>query len=235
MASLYDTSVELLRKLYYFRFYSPPILECSKHFPDAPLFVEKWETIRREAFSIIEKIHEVPRFHELIQQYEDVFDNDGEDWRFFVLKAYGADNQENMKKCPVISSLVQSCPDVLSAGFSYMSPGKYIPRHRGPFRGVIRFHLGLTVPKAADGSPGAGLLIDDEKYIIKEGEPLLWDETYPHEAWNHSDDYRIVLLMDIRRKNMPFDMELLSRLIIGAMKFMVRKKLGIFSKKEIVG
>ena len=235
MSKFYDNSVELLRKLYYLRFTSPPILDCSEHFPDAPLFVDKWETISKEASSIIKNIQEVPQFHELIKQYKEVFDKDGEEWRFFVLKAYGVENKGNMKICPATSSLVQSCPDVLSAGFSYMSPGKYIPRHRGPFRGETRFHLGLSVPKTADGKPGAGLMINDKKYIIKEGEPLLWDETYPHEAWNHSDDYRIVLLMDIRRRNMPFDMTVLSRLIIGVMKIMARKKLGIFSEKEILG
>ena len=40
---------------------------------------------------------------------------------------------------------------MLSACLSFVAPGKHIPVHRGPFRGVLRFHLGLIVPPDADG------------------------------------------------------------------------------------
>jgi len=43
---------------------------------------------------------------------------------------------------------------------------------------------------------------------------LLWDDTYPHEVINASDEPRIALLLDVWRPHMPLDMELLSRLIV---------------------
>jgi len=44
---------------------------------------------------------------------------------------------------------------------------------------------------------------------------MLWDDTYPHEAWNESDRVRAVLLLDVWRPGMPADMELFSRMLIS--------------------
>lgn len=224
MSKLYDKSADLMRKLYDARISGPPVMKCSDYFPQAHLFTDNWEKIRAEALSVCSKIHELPQFHEIMQEQEDIAAGDGHDWRVFLLKTYGVEYPKNMARCPELAALVKSCPDILSAGFSCLSPGKYIPRHRGPFRGVIRFHLGLDVPMNEQGEPGAGLLINDQKVLLREGECLLWDDTYPHEAWNHSDGYRVALLMDIRRRNLPLDMALLSRFVIGAVKTVLKFK-----------
>jgi aspartate beta-hydroxylase len=97
-----------------------------------------------------------------------------------------------------------------------MAPRKHIPSHRGPFRGVVRFYLGLSVPRRADGRPAAVLTVDGTEYRVGDGEWLLWDDTYPHEVTNESDEIRSVLLLDVWRRDMPLDMELFSRLLIGA-------------------
>lgn len=83
-----------------------------------------------------------------------------------------------------------------------------------PFRGVLRFHLGLSVPTTEDGTPSTVLMIDDIEHRIGNGKFLLWDDTFPHEVWNHSDSMRIALLLDIRRRDMPLDLELFSSFIV---------------------
>ena len=117
---------------------------------------------------------------------------------------------------------VEAAPDVLSATLSFLAPHKHIPQHRGPFRGVLRFYLALSVPTAADGRPGTVLMIDGIEHRIADGECLLWDDTYPHEVWNRSESLRIALLLDVRRRGMPLDMTLLSRLLIGVAGVAVR-------------
>jgi hypothetical protein len=42
----------------------------------------------------------------------------------------------------------------------------------------------------------------------------LWDDTYPYEVWNQSDEVRIALLLDMRRLDMPLDLKLLSNFIV---------------------
>ena len=80
---------------------------------------------------------------------------------------------------------------------------------------MTRFYLGLSVPTDKDGQAAAVLVVDGREYRIGEGECLLWDDTYPHEVWNHSDYVRIALLLDVRRRGMPLDLEVLSKLLIA--------------------
>src|ERR1700723_995045 len=86
------------------------------------------------------------------------------------------------RSAPALARIVAASPDVLSASLSFMESGKHVPPHRGPFRGVIRFYMGLSVPRRADGTPAAILTIDGEDYRIGDGEWLLWDDTYSHEV-----------------------------------------------------
>lgn len=215
MSIWYEASAGLIRTLYDRRISGPPVLDLASRFPAAHHFVDAWEEIRDEALQVANTLREVPRFHELMPSQADISANDERDWRMLVLKAYGVAIQQNMARCPKLASLVNSAPDVLSATLSFLSPGKHIPRHRGPFRGVIRFYLGLSVPTGADGRPDVMLIINDVEHRIANGECLLWDDTFPHEVWNRSNQVRIALLLDIRRHGMPPDMALLSRLLIG--------------------
>ena len=79
-------------------------------------------------------------------------------------------------------------PDVLSASISFLAPGKHIPVHRGPFRGVLRFYLVLSMPLAADGRPAAVLKVAGTEHRLADGEYLLWDDTFPHEVINNSNE-----------------------------------------------
>ncbi|WP_266157676.1 aspartyl/asparaginyl beta-hydroxylase domain-containing protein [Dyella silvatica] len=222
MSVLYDLSSRAVRSLYDARISTPPVLDTEAWFPDAKKFVDAWPLLRDEALALANRLHTVPRFHELMAEQADISANDGRDWRMFLLKVYGVDVQQNMAVCPELAKLVSSIPDVLSATLSFLAPHKHIPRHRGPFKGVLRFQLGLSVPLAADGRPAAILALNDHEHLIGDGECLLWDDTYPHEVWNHSDQVRIALLLDVRRRSMPMDMALLSRLLIAAIGAHVR-------------
>lgn len=216
MGLFYDQTAAVLRRIYDSRIAGPSILDAKAYFPFAGKFAAAWRDIHDEAQLVADQLHNVPRFHEIMREQKAISANDDRDWRLFVLRAYGAEFAENMAACPRLAELVVDTPGVLSASFSFMAPRKHIPLHRGPFRGVVRFYLGLSVPRHADGSPAAVLRIDGKEYRIGGGEWLLWDDTYPHEVLNESDSVRSVLLLDVWRRDMPFDMELFSRLLIAA-------------------
>jgi aspartate beta-hydroxylase len=218
MNMLYDLSTDFIRWAYDKRIFDPPVLDTDSRFPDARRFVEAWPQLRVEAVRLAGNISQVPRFHELMSEQACISANDGLDWRVFVLKAYGIPFRRNMTLCPELAALVESSPDVLTATLSFLAPHKHIPVHRGPFRGVLRFYLGLSVPRGEDGRPGAVLTINGVDHRIADGECLLWDDTYPHEVKNDSDEQRIALLLDVRRRDMPLDMELFSRLLIGVIR-----------------
>jgi len=224
MNPAYDLASATVRWLYDRRIHGPAVLDPATAFPRAQSFIGAWRALREEALAVGARLREVPTFHELMPAQADISANDGLDWRMFVLKAYGVTIDANLAACPTLGRLLASAPEVLSACFSCVAGGKHIPPHRGPFRGVLRFHLGLVVPPLADGRPGTVLEIDGVPHRIGEGDWLLWDDTYPHELRNETDRVRIALLLDVRRPGMTADMALLSSAIVRGAGAVVRAR-----------
>lgn len=79
-------------------------------------------------------------------------------------------------------------PEVL---FSVMAPGTHLLPHVGITNSRVVGHLGLIVPN------NCGLRVDGETYHWTRGEAVVFDDTFPHEAWNRSDQNRIVLIFDL--------------------------------------
>jgi aspartate beta-hydroxylase len=219
---LYDHARDVVRSVYDARIDTPAVLDTDRFFPNAQKFVARWRDIRDEALAIKQNLASVPRFHDIMREQADISANDGRDWRMFVMRAYGRDVPANRSRCPAVSALLDDSPEVVSAVFSFLAPRKHVPKHRGPFRGILRFHLMLTMPRGPDGGVAAILEIDGEPYRLEDGECLLWDDTYPHEVRNNSDEVRAALLLDVWRPEMPYDMELLSRAISGAVQLGMR-------------
>ena len=218
MLNLYSQIADGARWLYDRRIDTPAVLDNQRYFPNAARFIDAWQSLRDEALAIAGDLPNVPRFHELMPQQVEISANDGRDWRMFVMKSYGHVSRENLARCPALASILPDCPEVLSATYSFLAPGKHIPEHRGPFRGVMRFHLGLSMPRDKNGNLGAIMWIDHKPHLLDDGECLLWDDTYPHELLNSTDKVRAVLLLDVWRPDMPADMAVLSRVVVGTMR-----------------
>lgn len=210
----YERAIDAMRVIYDRRITTPSTLDIPHYFPNAERFTRCLAAIREEALAVAGMLDRVPRFHDLMREQAEISANDGRDWRMFILKAYGIPVEKNLARCPKLASLLAETPEAVSAVLSFLAPGKHIPCHRGPFRGILRFHLMLSMPRDAHGAPACELNIDGHPYFLADGERLLWDDTYPHEVWNRSDEVRIALLLDVWRKDMPYDIELLSRAIL---------------------
>jgi beta-hydroxylase len=87
-----------------------------------------------------------------------------------------------------------------TAFFSILSPGKHIPAHRGPYKGVIRVHLGLKVPGPKEQ---CRIRVGNDYRHWEEGEVMLFDDTHDHEVWNDTDGERVVLFLDVVRPLAP--------------------------------
>jgi beta-hydroxylase len=92
--------------------------------------------------------------------------------------------------------LLQGMPTVHGAMFALLSPGGRLVAHRDPFAGSLRYHLGLVTPKS--GEP-CRIFVDGEPYTWRDGEDLLFDETYIHTAENLTNETRIILFCDVER------------------------------------
>jgi aspartyl/asparaginyl beta-hydroxylase (cupin superfamily) len=191
-------------KLVFFRTKNPPILHAGKKtdFPESELFENNWQLIREELMKYHMKQH-IPKFHELDSCQKTISFDNGPAWRTILLKAHGAWFDQNCTAFPLTNNLLRQCKNVSTAMFSILEPGVQIPPHTGKFKGVLRYHLALQVPSKGH----CFLRVGGEVYHWTEGEGVLFDDAYLHEVKNLSDEYRIVLFLDVKRK-LPFLLKL---------------------------
>ena len=118
------------------------------------------------------------------------------DWQTFNLIIFNQEVPENASRCPKTVEALKRVPGMQSCLFSIMGPGAYVPPHSDPGKGVIRYHLGLKVPKDRDK---CFICVDGIKYHWKEGEGVLFDDVFEHWVQNDTDETRVILFVDILR------------------------------------
>jgi aspartate beta-hydroxylase len=142
-------------------------------------------------------------------------------WEALFFYRHGVRYDETHALCPETSAVLDSidlfhvpgqAPEIL---FSVLRPGTHILPHHGICNARSVMHLPLLVP-----SDCALNLVDVATRTWTEGEPLLFDDTYLHEAWNRSDSIRMILLMDCWNPHLSLaEREAIVRItqVIGAM------------------
>jgi aspartyl/asparaginyl beta-hydroxylase (cupin superfamily) len=172
-----------------------------------------WTTIRSELDEVLAYRESLPNFQDISVDQASITNDDG--WKTFFFFGYGFRSDANCDRCPKTAALLEAVPGLTTAFFSILSPGKHIPPHRGPWRGVLRYHLALQVPEPASD---AGIKVGDEVAHWEEGRSLLFDDGYRHEAWNDTAGVRVVLFVDVMRPMRPLA-AFVNRALIKAIAF----------------
>ena len=154
--------------------------------------------VQQELDDVLSYREQLPNFQDISIDQASISNDDG--WKTFFFMAYGFRSEANCRRCPKTAALLDSIPGLTTGFFSILSPGKHIPPHRGPWRGVLRYHLALKVPEPASAS---GIRVGGEEAHWEEGKSLLFDDGYTHEAWNGTDGVRVVLFCDVLRPLRP--------------------------------
>lgn len=167
-----------------------------------------WGVIREELDQILEHREQLPNFQDISEDQEAITDDD--QWKTYFLYGFGYKAEHNCARCPETTKLIEQIPGMKTAFFSILAPGKHIPDHRGPYKGVIRYHLGLKVPEPQER---CRIRVGDDVRHWEEGKSLIFDDTYNHEVWNDTDGERAILFMDVVRP-MPFPLSAINEGII---------------------
>ncbi|MDN5862996.1 MAG: aspartyl/asparaginyl beta-hydroxylase domain-containing protein [Salinisphaera sp.] len=188
-----------------------PVLDTAL-FPWAQDLRSQWPQIRAELDTLLEHRAALPSFQEISpDQYKISPDAD---WKTFMLYGFGKRFDYGCQLCPQTAAALARVPGLTTAFFSILAPGKHIPRHRGVTKGLVRSHLGLRVP---DQAQRCLMQVDDVDCVWREGEIFFFDDTYPHEVWNDTNQSRAVLLFDFERP-MGRGGRAVSRLMMMALK-----------------
>lgn len=161
-------------------------------FPELQLLQDHWQDIRAEAFKLA-AAGEIKKSDKYNDAGFNSFFKTG--WTRFHLKWYGDAHASAKALCPVTTELLQRIPTVKAAMFAALPPGGRLVTHRDPFAGSVRYHLGLVTPN----TDSCYISVDGERYAWRDGEGVIFDETYLHYAENQSDQMRIILFCDVER------------------------------------
>lgn len=120
-------------------------------------------------------------------------------WSAFFLLKNGEIIPENAARCPKTMAALACVPQSEIPGrsanilFSLLRPGAHIPPHTGVLNTRLICHLPLIVP------PNCGIRVGNETRAWVEGQTMIFDDTIEHEAWNRSDQIRVMLIYEAWR------------------------------------
>ena len=186
-------------------FHYPGLPEIEFHdrelFPGLQALEESTTEIRAEFDALIaaEAAEMVPyiQYPERVpmRQWKEL--NHNPKWTAIHLLQNGRRVDANARHCPKTLEAVAAMdqPQVPGASpnamFSLLAPKTRIPPHTGVANTRLVCHLPLIVP------PGCGFRCGETRVEWKVGEAFVFDDTIEHEAWNDSDELRVVLILDL--------------------------------------
>lgn len=139
------------------------------------------------------------------------------DWSAYFLWNDGQRVDENADRCPQTEKALTLAPQNKVPGrapvafYSALKPGTHIAAHNGATNTRLTVHMPLIIP------PECGALrVGGEARTWEPGKLMIFDDTIRHEAWNHSDQLRVVLIFDIWNPFLtPLEQELVSQTVQG--------------------
>ncbi len=160
--------------------------------PELQLLQSQWQAIREEGIALSRQ-----GAIRASDKYDDAGFNSffKTGWKRFYLKWYDQAHPSASELCPVTTALLQRIPSVKAAMFAELPPGSRLVRHRDPYAGSLRYHLGLVTPNSDD----CYLEVDGQRYSWRDGQGVVFDETFLHFAENTTPVNRIILFCDVER------------------------------------
>lgn len=123
--------------------------------------------------------------------------NRSDKWSAIHLLRNGERVAANARHCPKTLEVLRRLPQPHIRGaspnamFSLLAPRTRIPPHTGVANTRLVCHLPLVVP------PNCGFRCGATTREWAVGEAFVFDDTIEHEAWNESDQLRVVLILDL--------------------------------------
>jgi aspartyl/asparaginyl beta-hydroxylase (cupin superfamily) len=118
-------------------------------------------------------------------------------WSAYFLWNQSQPQPAHIARCPRTAAVLAEVPrcDVAGRGptafFSILDAGTKIPAHTGVTNTRLTVHLPLIVP------PHCAFRVGGTTRELVPGQAWVFDDTIEHEAWNHSDSPRAILIFDI--------------------------------------
>lgn len=115
-------------------------------------------------------------------------------WKVRSLRVWDVEMYDVQRHFPETMKIINNIPNVVNVGFNILDAKAKIKPHNGDTNAIIRCHLGLQIPKE---NTFCGLKVKHKVEFWEEGKVFGFEDAFIHEAWNDTDEIRIILLFDI--------------------------------------
>jgi len=171
-------------------------------FPWYAMLEDNFDVVRAEMAAVLESgegIEPFLKFHspEEVSGYLGGSPKAG--WDAFFFYRHGERYDANCSRCPRTAEILDALPTLQhirehapEVCFSALPPGSHILPHRGVVNTRLVTHFPLKVPQG-----DLALRVGGEDHVWQEGRCVTFDDTYEHEAWNRTDQLRVVMLLDV--------------------------------------
>lgn len=149
-------------------------------------------------------------------QHADFSLRDSLDWSSCFLWKDGV-RTSHVEQCPKTMAVLEAAPLCEVPGrsplimFSQLKPKAHITPHTGVVNTRLLCHLPLIVP------PGCTFRVGSQERVWEKGKAWLFNDTIEHEAYNNSDQTRVILIFDIWRPELSEDERVLISTLLRAM------------------
>jgi beta-hydroxylase len=161
-------------------------------FPELRVLTDNWQVFREEGMQLLQQGRVTASTGDNDVGFHTFFRRG---WTRFYLKWYGDPLASAEDWCPRSVALLKRAPSVHGAMFAALPPEGRLGRHRDPFAGSLRYHLGLIT----SNDDRCWIEVDGQRQHWRDGQAMMFDETYVHEAYNGWDQTRLVLFCDVER------------------------------------
>ncbi|QTD55990.1 aspartyl/asparaginyl beta-hydroxylase domain-containing protein [Parasphingorhabdus cellanae] len=124
---------------------------------------------------------------------------DDSNWGAHYFWKNGEAITDNIAQCPKTIAALETAPIPViqdrspMALYSVLEPDTHIAPHFGLLNTRLICHIPLIIPS------DCALRVGSETRPWKEGEALIFDDSFEHEAWNRSQERRVILLFEVWR------------------------------------
>jgi beta-hydroxylase len=216
---LFAAYVRLVEWLFRFTKHGRSVFFPLDIYPWTTVLQDNWLKIRGELDGLLGRLDEVPNYQDVAATQRVLTQDDK--WKAVVFNVMGQRVEENCRACPETARLIEGIPGLVYAMYSVLKPGKHIAPHQGPYGGALNCHLALRVPKEREL---CAIRVSNETRHWEEGRMHVFNDRYEHEAWNRSDELRVVLLMYVVRP-LPFPLSAMNQFALFVSRFFRRSEL----------
>jgi aspartyl/asparaginyl beta-hydroxylase (cupin superfamily) len=173
----------------------PTFFAIDQTYPALNQLTQNAKIITSEFEEAYKQTKRLPNYHDIDPGEKAISATTNNNWSVFMLYLLGHKPEETRQLCPETCRLLEGIPNLVQAFFSILAPHKSIPPHEGPYLGYLRYHLGLRVPTKNPPK----IIVNNQDYTWREGEAVLFDDSWTHAVENNSDEIRAVLIVDVLR------------------------------------